>query len=137
MHTTVWRTEGMSSQYAIALILVVFPLNLVVYHLVDRWFQQSTEAIATGVSRGVSVSVWYRWMRLQISWVGVVGGQISLLVVVSAGWLLFGRSTSDEEVRLLAYACAFMAFMAAVGWTAVCPFWYIRLAKTLRQAEAD
>ena len=127
----------MSSQYAIGLILVVFPLNLVVYHLVDRWFQQSTDAIATGFSRGVSVSVWYRWMRLQISWVGVGGGQISLLVIMSAGWLLFGRRTSDEEVRLLAYACAFVACIAAVGWTAVCPFWYIRLAKALRQAEAD
>lgn len=127
----------MSNDYAIALILVAFPLNMAIYHVVDRWFQTETEAIATGFSRGVRTSLEYRWMQLRISWFGVVGRQIAFLVLASAAWLFFGRSTSDEDVRLLAFACAFVAFGGAVGWAMVCPFWYAYLRSTLRQAEAD
>jgi hypothetical protein len=127
----------MSNQYAIGLILVAFPLNVAIYHAVDRWFQEETEAITTGVSRGVPTSLHYRKMQLQISWFGVVGRQIAFLLVVSAGWLFFGNSISDEDARLLAYACAFVTFGGAVGWTAICPFWYAHLKSALRQAEAD
>ncbi len=127
----------MSNQCAIGLILVAFPVNMAIYHAVDRWFQRETEAIATEVNRGVASSLPYRWMQLRVSWFGVVGRQIALLVLLSARWLFFGRSTGDEDVRLLAFACAFLAFVGAVGWAIVCPFWYAHLASILRQAEAD
>ncbi len=127
----------MSNQYAIGLILVAFPLNMAIYHVVDRWFQEETEAIETGVSRGVPTSLQYRKMQLQVSWFGVVGRQIGFLVIVSAGWLFFGKSMGDEDARLLAYVCAFTTFLGAVGWTAICPFWYAHLKSALRQAEAD
>jgi len=127
----------MSNQYVIGLILVAFPLNMAIYHAVDRWFQRETEAIATGVSRGVATSLHYRWMQLRISWFGVVGRQIAFLIVLSAGWLFLGRSMGDEDARLLAYACAFLTFGGAIGWAIVCPFWYAHLASILRQAEAD
>ena len=76
-------------------------------------------------------------MQLRVSWFGVVGRQIALLVLLSAGWLFFGRTLANEGVKLLAYACAFLAFGGAVGWALVCPFWYAYLRSVLRQAEPD
>jgi hypothetical protein len=127
----------MSDQYAIGLILVVFPLNVLIYHLIDRWFMNRTEAIITGVIRGVSIPTYYRRMLLHISWFGgAVGLQIAFLTLATTGWLLFGRSTSAEEVKLLSYMCAFTTFGGVVGWIVLIPFWYFRLALVVRQAES-
>jgi uncharacterized membrane protein YciS (DUF1049 family) len=51
--------------------------------------------------------------------------------------LCFGYALSTEEVALFAYLGSFFAFAAVVGWILIAPFWFFRLARLLRQAEAD
>ena len=128
----------MSNQYTIALILGFLPLQVLVYHVIDRWFMNRTHAIATGVERGVPIAIWQRRLLLNISWLcGAVGLQIGFHGVMAIVWMQLGRNTTGEEVKLLAYLCAFSSVVIALGWVILVPFWYSRLASTLRQAEAD
>jgi len=135
---TGWRIEGMSSQYAVALVLGLLPLQVLIYLLIDRWFHDGTEVIATGVSRrGVRLAVWHRRLLLSFQWVGVVGLQIAFTSVAAIAWWVFGSNASVEEIKLLAYLMVFAWGGTAVGWILVMPVWYVRLASVVRQAEAD
>jgi len=128
----------MSSQYTIALVLGIPPLQVLVYLLIDRWFHDRTEVIATGSSRrGVPVAVWYRRFLLSFQWLGVVGLQIAFLGIMAIAWLVFARTASTEEVKLFGYLMAFASCGTAVSWILVMPFWYIRLTTVLRHAETD
>jgi len=67
----------------------------------------------------------------------VVGTQVGFLFIMGIAWTLLGRSTTGEEAKLLAYVCAFVSFLTVVGWVGLTPFWYVRLVKAVRQAEAE
>jgi len=127
----------MSSFNSIALMIGLVGLNVPVYHLIDRWFHNRLETITTGLVRGAPVSVQHRQLLLHTSWLESVAAQVGFLSIMAIAWMLLGRNASTEEIRLLAYLCSFYVGIAAVGWIALAPFWYVRLRTVLRQAEAD
>jgi hypothetical protein len=74
-------------------------------------------------------------LLLHTSWLESVAAQLAFLSITAIAWLLLGRNADAEEVRLLAYFCAFVASMSALGWIVLAPFWYLRLLSVVRQAE--
>ena len=128
----------MSDGHTIALVLGIFPLQILVYNVVDRWFTNRTRAIVTGVDQGVLIPIWQRRLLIYLGWMdSVVGTQVGFLFIMGIAWTLLGRSTTGEEAKLLAYVCAFVSFLTVVGWVGLTPFWYVRLVKAVRQAEAE
>jgi hypothetical protein len=127
----------MSDFSAVAAITAVILVDVFVYLYLDRWIQERVGTIVTGTIQGIQVSVEHRWMVLQTQSVFLVAILILLQGSVSLGLLLLGRSVSTEEVALFAYLNSFFAFTAVLGWAAIAPFWFSRLARLLRQAEAD
>jgi hypothetical protein len=128
----------MSNLHVLALILGLIPLQFLTYHLIDRWFNSLTHVIATGVERGVPIALWHRRLLLNLSWLcGAVVIQISFNGIMAIVWTLLGRNVASEELKLLAYLCVFSSLMASMGWIVLIPFWYSRLARVLRQTEAD
>jgi hypothetical protein len=111
---------------------------VLIYILIDRWFQDGTDVIATGISRrGVPVAAWHRRFLLSFQWLGVVGLAIAFTSIAAMAWLQFARTASTEEVKLLGYLLVFCWGGLAVAWVIVMPLWYIRLARVVRKAEAD
>ena len=128
----------MSSQYTIALVLGLMALVVLTYNALDRRTHAIAFVVSTGIYRGAPVAVWHRRMLLQLAWVGIVGTQIFYVSVGAIGWWLFGNTMSPEEdIRLLAYLMSFLSVCVALGWIMIMPFWYIRLVRVVRQAEAD
>jgi hypothetical protein len=127
----------MSDFSAVAVIIALLLVDVFVYLYLERWFEERVDTIVTGVIRGVPVPIEHRWMLLQTRLVFLAAILILMQGMGSLGMLLLGRSVSTEEVALFAYLGSFFAFTAVVGWLLVIPFWFFRLARLLRQAEAD
>jgi len=127
----------MSDFNAVAVITAVILVDVFVYLYLDRWLEERVDTIVTGVVRGAPVPIEHRWTLLQLRLVFLLAMQIVLQGIVSLSLLLLGRYVNTEEVALLAYLGSFFAFTAVLGWTVMGPVLYFRLAKTLRQAEAD
>jgi uncharacterized membrane protein YciS (DUF1049 family) len=127
----------MSSQYTIALVLGLVALVVLTYNVLDRRVHAIALVVSTGIYRGTPVAVWHRQMLLQLAWVGAVGAQIFYISVGAIGWWVFGDMSAEGDIRLLAYLMSFFSVCVALGWMMIMPFWYIRLARVLRQAEAD
>ena len=127
----------MSDFNAVSVITALILVGVFVYTYLDRWFEERVDKIVTGVIRGVPVPIEHRWMLLQTRLVFLAAIQILMQGMSSLGMLLLGRSVSTEEVALFAYLGSFFAFAAVVGWILIAPFWFFRLARLLRQAEAE
>jgi hypothetical protein len=128
----------MSTSIAFALVLGLIALQLLTYMAIDRRTHAYAFAVSTGVYRGTPIATWHRFGLLRLAWLGAVAVQLTFLFMAGVTWLFFGRTTSTEEVQLLAYLMAFVSFMGLLGWVVAMPFfWYGRLSSAVRQAEAD
>jgi hypothetical protein len=133
-----WRTKGMSSEYAIALVLGLIALQVLTYNVMDRRTHAIALVVSTGIYRGTPIAAWHRFGLLRLAWFGAVALQLAYMFLAGVGWLFFGRNASTEELQLLAHLMAFISFMGVVGWLVAMPFfWYGRLSSVVRQAEAD
>jgi len=95
------------------------------------------DAIATGVVRGVRISVRHRRLTLYYSWGMLVTTGLLYCVLLALLWMSIARNVIDPELQIFAYACAFYAGGGFLGWSVQSVFWYSHLASILRQAEAD
>jgi len=127
----------MSDFAALGVIVALMIANAFLFVFMDQWVQTRSDAIVSGVIRGVHVSVKYRRYLLSTRFVINGGTLIAVTGVLAVAWALIGSKTSAEELKLLAYLIAFVNATGAIGWPVTIPFWYLRLAEVLRQAEAD
>jgi len=128
----------MSSEYAIVLVLGLVALQVLTYNVIDRRTHAIALVVSTGIYRGTRIAAWHRFGLLRLAWLGAVGLQLSFMFVSGAGWLLFGGSTSTEDLQLIANLMAFLSFGGVLGWVvAMAFFWYGRLSSVVREAEAD
>jgi hypothetical protein len=111
--------------------------NAFVFVYMDAWVQNRSDAIITGVIRGVPVSVKHRRYLLQTRFLIHGAALISIEGCLVIGWMVVGRNAGVEELKLIAYLAAFVNATAVLGWTLLFPFWYLHLASVLREAEAD
>jgi hypothetical protein len=127
----------MSTFAALAMMVALMIANALVFILMDAWVQNRSDAIVSGVIRGVPVSVRHRRYLLQTRFLIHGATLITIEGCLLIGWMLIGRNAGVEELKLIAYLVAFVNATGAFGWTLLFPFWYLHLASVLRQAEAD
>jgi hypothetical protein len=129
--------NAMSDFGALGVMIALGIANSFLVVLLDRWVHHRADGIVSGAFRGVGVPVTYRRRELQVGFVTNGGGLVSMEGVLAVAWVLLGRSTSVEELKLLAYLIAFLNAMMALGWALTLPTFYRHLASLVRQAEAD
>jgi predicted secreted protein len=127
----------MSNFYAIGLIMALFIAAGFVYVYLDRTLQDRYDAIATGVIRGVPVTVEYRQLLLYTRLLPAIVVVVSMLSFWALGCLLLARNTSGEEVRLFGYLAAFIISWGVVGWIVLGGAVFFHLRSMSLQAEAD
>lgn len=126
----------MASETEMALALGLVALQVLTYMAIDRRTHAHALMVSTGFHRGASIPVWHRRGLLQLAWMGAVGMQLGYMLMAGIGWLMLGRSTSAEDLSLVANLMAFTSFGAVVAWTVAMPFfWYRRLTSLLRQSQ--
>lgn len=105
--------------------------------LVDRWIQNRSDAIVSGVVRGVTVSIKHRWSLLYMRLLPNIVVGILFHGMMALGWLIVASNMSSEEVRRFSYLMAFFTFGGFMLWLLLAPIWFLHLVSVLRQAEAE
>ena len=108
-----------------------------VYILMDGWMQRRSDAVVTGVIGGAPIPMRHRWMILYVRWAPLCVAIIVWQTCIGMLWMLIGENVADKNIGLVCNLLAFMAFVSAIAWLTLCPFWYLDLRATLRQAQAD
>jgi len=121
---------------AMRLVLGFGFVNGLLYILMDRWIEDRAAAVASGVSRGVPLSMRYRWWNLQVRFVIYAGTATIMLGMFAAGWFMTARNAGLQDARWFAYMASFLNLVGVAGWCVICPLWYSRLRSLLREAEA-
>ncbi|UCD23548.1 MAG: hypothetical protein JSW51_10955, partial [Gemmatimonadota bacterium] len=101
--------------------------------LVDRWIQHRSDAIVSGVVRGVTVSVKHRWSLLYMRLLPNIVVGILFHGMMALGWLIVASNMSSEEVRRFSYLMAFFASGGFALWLLLAPLWFLHLASVLRR----
>jgi hypothetical protein len=127
----------MSNTATAGLAMALALLTMAMYVYVDKWVQTQTDAVVSGVVRGVAVSAYYRRKGILVRWILIGAVQTLLQVVWGTAWWAFAENVDVEAVRLLAHMLCFIFFCSALIWLGYMPYWYYHLAAILRQAEAE
>jgi bacteriorhodopsin len=126
----------MSNLEVVGMIMALGIAHTYLYMYANIWLQDLNDMIATGVVRGVAVSLKRRRLMLSANWVCASGLVVGFMFLFSMGYGLIGQYTV-EGVKIFAYLFAFLSFIGMVGWIVFTPFHYVQLRSELRQAEAD
>ena len=127
----------MSDFTALGAMVAIGIANAFLFVFMDKWVNSRGDTIATGVVRGVRVSVRHRRYVLQVRLILNAGTLIVVEGVLAIGWLLVGGNASADDLKLLAYLLAFINAVGAIGWLATLPTHYRHLAAVFREAESD
>ena len=127
----------MSNITVVLLSMAVGLGHMYIYLSIAEWILEQTDAIATGVFRGVAVSAQHRRMALDSRWIGMMGFIVSVNIIFSLGYALVGQHAEVEGVEWFAYLLAFFSLAGTLPWIAQGFIWYGHLRTTVRQAEAD
>ena len=127
----------MSNLEVVGMIMALGIAHMYVFVFAFTWIQDLNDMIATGVVRGVAVSIKRRRLMLNVNWVVAAAIVVNFSFIFAIGYALIGQHAVVEGVKMFAYVCAFFSFSAAVGWIVFTPFHYVQLRSELRQAEAD
>jgi hypothetical protein len=98
--------------------------------------EERSEWISTGIRSGSPLSILHREFLVTNSWLLLLGFTVCVQVICSVGYLVLGRSASDEEVKLYAYLVSAFSLFGGVGLLLLAPIWYWRL-RSILQAELD
>ena len=126
----------MSNLEVVGMIMALGIAHTYLYIYANTWLQDLNDMIATGVVRGVAVSLKRRRLMFNANWVCASGLVVIFMFLFSIGYALIGQY-AVEGVKMFAYLCAFLSVIAMVGWIVFTPFHYVQLRSELRQAEAD
>ena len=106
----------MSSFQALALILVTMAVGVHVIVGLQRYAQSMLLALATGVDRGVPISVEHRWMVLWSFYVPNASFGVALTAAGAIGLAQIGMNVADPTVRVFAYLCAGGSGLSSLMW---------------------
>ena len=127
----------MSELAPIALILALFIAGTFVTYYATRWVHIRSDAITTGIVRGVPISTKERWMKLFHDWLPMAFGISMVNLILAVGFLeIAGRST-DDGAKLIAWLAAAASGFSCVFWLILGISYFANCVSILRQAEAD
>jgi hypothetical protein len=126
----------MSDFSAIGVIFAFGLASAFIWQLIDTRIWNHFETVATGINQNLPMSIEHRRLYLSLRWFGEVGMMVATLSGAALGFVLFARNAGAEQVRLFAYALAFVTASGAASYLIQAPLLYSRLRALLRQAEA-
>jgi len=115
----------MSNLEVVGMIMALGIAHMYVFVFAFTWIQDLNDMIATGVVRGVAVSIKRRRLMLSVNWIFAAAIVINFSFIISIGYALIGQHALDDGVRTLAYLCAFFSFGGVVSWIVFTPFHYV------------
>jgi hypothetical protein len=132
-----WRTEIMSDLNAIGMILALMLAGTFVTFYATKWIHVRSDAITTGIVRGVPISTKERWMKLFHDWLPMAFGIAIVDLILAVGFLEIAKGFTDEGIRLVAWLSAAAAGFSSVFWFILGVSYFANCVSILRQAEAD
>lgn len=93
--------------------------------------------VATGVVRAVPVPTEFRSILLHQVWVGYIGGGVICMVFDGFLNLRIAALVTDQNVRALAHAVAFVTFTGAFFWLLKALTEYVYYRSLLRRSERN
>jgi len=127
----------MSIFVALGMVMALFVANVFLIVVLDRWLDALAETIVTGVVRGIPIPMTHRRRLLQVNFLTTASGTLGAEAVISIAWIVMGRHAAHEEVRLVAYLCAFPNAVAVGSWLFALPVYYRHLREILGNAEVS
>jgi hypothetical protein len=108
----------MSNFNAIGVILALLIASMFVTFYATKWSHIRSDAITTGIVRGVQISIKERWMKLFHDWLPMAFGIVIFELILAVGFLEIAENLTDDGVKLIAWLSA-----AAAGFS--CAFWFV------------
>jgi hypothetical protein len=124
----------MSNLNAIGLIFAIVIFGGFAVSSTTHVIHFRSDAITTGIVRGVSISIKERWMILFHDWVPAAFGIAVFGVILALGQLDIARQVDDEGIRLLAWLSAGLAGFTSAFWLILGISYFTNCVLILREA---
>jgi len=124
----------MSNLNAIGLIFAILIFGGFVITYTTHVIHLRSDAITTGIVRGVSISIKERWMILFHDWVPAAFGIAVFGVLLALGQLEIAQQVNDEGIKLLAWLCAGLAGFTSAFWLILGISYFTNCVLILREA---
>ena len=106
----------MSNLNAIGLISAILIFGGFVITYTTHVIHLRSDAITTGIVRGVSISIKERWMILFHDWVLAAFGIAVFGALLALGQIEIAQHVDDQSIKLLAWLCAGLAGFSSAFW---------------------
>lgn len=103
----------MSDAEAIAIMLGLYLFGSVLFLAHDRWANNRSDIIVTGILRGIPISARHRRIMITQMLIPIAVSLIILLVIACLAFVILSRSFSSELVSTFALVCAVTYGLAA------------------------
>jgi hypothetical protein len=133
--TTDWRTHAMSNLNAIGLILAILIAGTFVTFYATKWIHIRSDAITTGIVRGISISTKERWMKLFHDWLPMAFGISLFDLILAVGFIEIAENLTDQGVILVAWLSGAAAGFSCVFWLILGISYFVNLVLILREAK--
>lgn len=124
----------MSNVNAIGLIFAILIFGGFVISYTTQIIHSRSDAVTTGIVRGVPISIKERWMILFHDWVPAAFGIAVFGVIMALGQLEIGQQVDDEGIRLLAWLSAGLAGFSSAFWLILGISYFTNCVFILREA---
>lgn len=124
----------MSSLNAMGLIFAILIFGGFVISYTTHVIHIRSDAITTGIVRGVPISIKERWMILFSDWVPAAFGIAVFGVIMALGQLEIAQQVDDEGIRLLAWLSAGLAGFSSAFWLILGISYFTNCVFILREA---
>jgi len=125
----------MSSLDALKLIFAILIGGAFVISYTTHVIHLRSDAITTGIVRGVSVSIKERWMILFHDWVPAAFGIAVFGVLLALGQIEVAKHVDDQGIKLLAWLCAGLSAFSSAFWMILGISYFSNCVLILREAE--
>lgn len=127
----------MSDLNVIGMILAILIATTFVSFYGTKCAHNRSDAMITGMVRGVSVTTKDRWLILAQEWLPMASGVAVFDLIVAVGLFEIGGSVVDPGIRLLAWMSAALAGFSSILWFIQGSMFFASWLSVLRHAESD
>ena len=124
----------MSNLNAIGLIFAILIFGGFAISYTTHVIHLRSDAITTGIVRGVAISIKERWMILFHDWVPAAFGIAVFGVILALGQLEIAQQVTDEGIKLLAWLSAGLAGFTSAFWLILGISYFTNCVLILREA---
>ena len=125
----------MSNLNAIGMILAILIAGAFVMAYTTHIIHLRSDAITTGIARGVSLSIKERWMILFHDWMPAAFGVAVFGLLIAFDQMEIAKNVAEPGIQMLAWLSAALAGFASMSWFILGISYFVNLALMLREAQ--